>query len=131
MPSPAATFDYAAADCRVIDGDTVEVSLTFTADMGFGGKSVNTLPAQRIRLAGLDCKPLKTPQGDAATAWLRERTAGPLRVATVKNGLGRDKHEKFGRWLCFLFAGEEPSSLNEQMVAAGLASPWDGRGPHP
>jgi endonuclease YncB( thermonuclease family) len=132
MPSPAVpTFDYAAAACRVIDGDTVAVSLIHTSDMGFGGSSVNTLPEQRIRLAGLDCKPLHTPRGDAAAAWLAERTAGTLRVVTVKNAAGRDKHEKYGRFLAFLFAGEEPSSLNEQMVAAGLAVPWDGHGGHP
>jgi endonuclease YncB( thermonuclease family) len=73
MPSAPTTYDYAATDCRVVDGDTVEVTLVKTTDVGFGVLVTAQLPRTRLRLAALDAKPLHTPQGDAATQWLHDQ----------------------------------------------------------
>jgi endonuclease YncB( thermonuclease family) len=49
----------------------------------------------------------------------------------VKNAMGDDKHEKFGRFLVFVYEAGVTPSLNEMMIAAGMAVPWDGRGKKP
>jgi endonuclease YncB( thermonuclease family) len=138
MPATPATFDYAGTVTHVADGDTVVLTLAHVADPGFGIRQTLELPGQRLRLAGLDCKPLKTDLGDRAKAWLEARTGGgrTLHVVTVKNALGADKHEKFGRWLAVLHLTDDAGatltpSLNDEMVEAGLAVEWSGKGPHP
>jgi endonuclease YncB( thermonuclease family) len=137
MPDAPTTYDYAATDCRVVDGDTVEVTLVKATDVGFGVLVTAQLPRTRLRLAGLDAKPLHTPQGDAATQWLHDQVlaiggrCNGLRIRTVKNAMGDDKHEKYGRYLAFIYEAGVTPSLNETMVAAGLAVAWDGKGPHP
>jgi endonuclease YncB( thermonuclease family) len=137
MPDLPATYDYAATDCRVVDGDTVEVTLVKATDVGFGVLVTAQLPRTRLRLAGLDAKPLHTPQGDAATQWLHDQVlaiggrCNGLRIRTVKNAMGDDKHEKYGRYLVFVYEAGVTPSLNETMVAAGLAVAWDGRGKKP
>jgi endonuclease YncB( thermonuclease family) len=133
-------FDYVGYVDRVKDGDTVAVTLTRTVDMGFGNRST-VYHADTIRLAGMDAQPLKTEAGDRAAEWLKARTgAGTgrvLHVVTVKNGMGVDQREKYGRYLAYLFLTNDRTgetlypSLNEEMIDVGLAFPWDGKGPHP
>jgi endonuclease YncB( thermonuclease family) len=137
MPTISPAFTYVGVVDRVIDGDTVAITLTKEVDLGFGMKASLHLPT-RLRLAGMDAKPLKTDLGDRAAAWLTARTgdARPLHVVTVKNAQGEDDKEKYGRYLAYLFMVDSAGaslvpSLNEAMIDVGLASPWDGRGPHP
>jgi endonuclease YncB( thermonuclease family) len=138
MPTAPAIFDYAGTVTHVADGDTVVLTLSKVLDPGFGARVTVQLPEQRLRLAGLDAKPIKTDLGDRAAEWLKARTGGgrTLHVVTVKNALGADKHEKFGRWLAVLYLTDDAGatltpSLNDEMVAAGLAVEWSGKGPHP
>jgi endonuclease YncB( thermonuclease family) len=139
MPPASPTIDYAATRYVITDGDTLRLDLTKVIDMGFGIRQTLVQDA-RLRLAGLDCKPVKTPKGDAAITWLNHETINatrPLYVVTVKNTLGVEKHEKFGRYLAFLHLVDPVTgaivapSLNEQMIAAGVAVEWDGRGAKP
>ena len=130
-------FDYLGETIIVIDGDTIRLDLVKEIDVGFGIVQTCRQRDVRLRLAGLDAKPLKTPEGDAAQRWLDEAlsNAKAIRVVTVKNALGEDKHEKYGRYLAYLIRvdsdGEVAPTINESMIAAGYAHSWDGRGPHP
>lgn len=136
-------FGYRGTVSKVSDGDTVVADLIADreVDIGFGitQSITSVMKNQRIRLAGMDAKPIETEEGTRATEWLKARTGAgtgrKLYFATVKNKLGVDQHEKYGRWLIYIFnvddKGPIGESLNEEMIAVGLAKPWDGKGPHP
>jgi hypothetical protein len=47
MPDAPSPYDYAATDCRVVDGDTVEVTLVKATDVGFGVLVTAHPPAPR------------------------------------------------------------------------------------
>lgn len=116
-------YDYWAELIRIKDGDSVVVRI----DHGFEPlQSTRTL-----RLARIDTAKLGTPDGDAAASWLAARFAGAgghliLHTIQVKD---HAKQEHYGRWLAELFDG--PTNLNDALVASGLASYWNGEGPHP
>lgn len=107
-------YTYAARIERVIDGDTIDL----TIDLGFRIRLT-----QRIRLLNVNCPEHGTPEGNAATAfttaWLAEH-APDLTVRTVK-----DRQDKYGRILGTLMAGAR--ILNDDLTAAGHATPYDGR----
>ena len=62
----AATYVYKAIVQRVIDGDT----LLLRVDLGF-----QVWKEQRVRLAGIDCPEMKTPEGRVAFEYVRDRLA--------------------------------------------------------
>ena len=104
---------YAARPARIIDGDTLEMSV----DVGF-----NIHITQRIRLLGVNCAEHGTDGGDAATVYTTEWLAkhGPdLLLRTVK-----DRNDKYGRLLGIVMAGTR--ILNDDLVTAGHAVPYDG-----
>ena len=107
-------YEYRARVVRVIDGDTLELTL----DVGF-----RLTLTDHFRLAGLNCPELPTPEGKAAAAftadWLHAADAldpWPLVVRTE-----RDRREKYGRLLATVLHGGQ--SLNAALLAAGRAKP--------
>jgi endonuclease YncB( thermonuclease family) len=78
-------FTYNATVIRVIDGDTLHVSI----DLGF---HVHT--SQTIRLARVNAWEMTEPRGVVARAYVLNRIVGCelLRIST-------SKQEKYGRWL--------------------------------
>lgn len=112
-------YEYAATVVRVIDGDTVDLVI----DLG-----LHVQTATRVRLLGLNAAEHGTPEGDAATAWLRDKLpVGYLLMVRTK----KDKTEKYGRWLGTLIRSGETTSLNTQLIEAGHAKTWDGEGLRP
>lgn len=107
-------YEYKASVLRVIDGDTVRARV----DMGLDCRIDLTL-----RLAHIDTPELPSVEGidarDSLTAWLND-IGGQVVIRTIK-----DRREKFGRYLAELY---DPinldKSLNQQLVEAGLATPW-------
>ena len=110
---------------RVLDGDTLDI----TIDLGF-----DLYKKERVRVAGVDTPEKRTKNleekalGIDATNWLKEKLestiAGDdeLSVRTeLVGGVG-----KYGRLLGWLYRGDEQLSLNEQMIAEGLAWAYDG-----
>jgi len=110
---------------RVVDGDTIDV----TIDLGF-----DLYKKERVRVAGVDTpeKRTKDPEEKAlgydATNWLKDKLEGAiagddeLTVRTeLVGGVG-----KYGRLLGWLYIGDAEVSLNEQMIAEGLAWEYDG-----
>lgn len=95
------------------DGDT----LTLEVDCGF-----DIAHKIKVRLVGVDCPELNTPEGKAARefSWhFLTEIAGPLTLETV-----RDKTEKYGRYLGIVRVGGR--CLNTELVTAGHAKPYDG-----
>jgi len=110
-------YTYHATINRIIDGDTVDVTL----DLGFGVKY-----DQRVRLAGIDTPEKRTRNaaekalGIDATNWLTKQLEGLSKViikTELDGAIG-----KYGRVLGWLYISDDaPKSLNSQMVDEGYA----------
>ena len=109
-----ALYTYRAAPVRVVDGDTVDL----TIDLGFRIRWT-----QRFRLAGLNAPELVGP--DAAKAKdAAEFLKGLLFAAhEIRVITHRDKGDKYGRWLVTIFARTAAgwTDVNEALVSAGHA----------
>ena len=111
-------YEYKAIIRRVVDGDTVDVTL----DLGF-----NILYNSRIRLLGINTPESRTrdleekKRGLAAKERVKELcpVGSTIMVETVKDG-----RDKFGRILGVLWANDV--SVNELLVEEGHAVPYYG-----
>jgi len=111
-------YEYKATIRRVVDGDTVDVTL----DLGF-----NILYNSRIRLLGIDTPESRTrdleekARGLAAKDRVKELCpVGSLVILkTTKDGRG-----KFGRILGEIFVGDV--NVNQQLVSEGHAVEYFG-----
>jgi len=106
-------FEYKARVLRVVDGDTLWLSV----DCGF-----DLALRMTVRLAGLDAPEKRTPAGPVATAFVRAWLAGnpDFTLRTEK-----DSRERYGRYLGTLVSSTG-ESLNEALIASGNAVPYDG-----
>ena len=121
-------LDFREYECeliRVVDGDTIDV----TIDLGF-----DLYKKERVRVAGIDTPEKRTRDleekalGIDATNYLKEKLedtiAGDeeLTIRTeLKGGMG-----KYGRLLGWLYIGEDSVSINETMINEGYAWAYDG-----
>lgn len=130
-PSPADLYTYAATVDRVVDGDTAVLLL----DLGF-----DILLRHSCRLYGINAPEHGTPAGDAAKAYLIALLP-PGTAVIVKTQ--KDVNEKYGRILGTVVIPEKKAvkktktaavpavNVNDALVAAGHAKPWDGTGARP
>lgn len=115
-------YEYAATLVSIHDGDTLRLDV----DLGFDVHHA----ALDVRLLGIDCPELGRPDGlgerarDFVVAWF-QRHPGPYVLHTVK-----DRQEKYGRYLAAITASDG-AALVDDLVAGGLAKPYDGHGPRP
>lgn len=108
MTEPLPVYRYEAVVIRVVDGDTVDLSV----DLGLRVRTTD-----RFRLYGINApERWETGVGTAATNHLREllSTGDTIIVDTH-----RDAKDKYGRWLATIYVGE--TNINEQMVLDGHA----------
>ena len=125
-------YEYAARVDRVVDGDTVDL----TIDLGFSISYQHS-----CRLYGINSPEHATEAGAAAAAFLKEMLPVGTEVIIQTR---KDKLEKYGRILGTLTTipkkkklkkGDAPppppETVNDLLVAAGHAFPWDGRGSRP
>lgn len=131
---------YAAKLLSVIDGDTSKFAVRLKrsaakpADLGFhvyyedGWLVVH----ESFRFFGINCPEHGTPEGDAATAYVKNimQPGDKVTLHTVLVA-GQDKQEKYGRWLATIFTPNSTTSLNDRLVQDGHAKPWDGKGGKP
>ena len=111
-------YVYHARVDAIHDGDTL------TAYISLGFEIAKN--AQRIRLLGLNCPELNTPAGKAAQRWLAAKILGKWVILQTE----KDHDDKFGgRKLGRVWLGGE--CINQSLIAAGHAAPWDGQGPKP
>ena len=125
-PSRKSCYNFRVTEInKVLDGDTIDV----TIDLGF-----ELYKKERVRIAGVDTPEKRTRNleekalGIDATNWLKEKLEGAIlgdddliiRTELV-GGMG-----KYGRLLGWLYIGDSPVSLNEQMITEGYAHAYDG-----
>lgn len=104
-------YEYNATVSRLIDGDTIEA----VVDLGFDIKL-----RQIVRLAGINAPEVvgvSKPAGQAATAFLASLIGpnSPVLFRTEK------PHDKYGRYLAWVYLPADPESVNEKMIKAGHA----------
>jgi micrococcal nuclease len=107
--SVAPAYRYAATVVRVIDGDTLELSV----DVGF--RFTHRGP---FRLYGINCPEMNTDEGKAAQVWTNNwcDARGRAVIAdTYRNP------EKYGRWLVRVLDPSTEECLNDALVEAGQA----------
>ena len=104
-------FNYAATVDRVVDGDTVDL----TVDYGF-----RTYASNRFRLYGIDTPERGQPRWADATAHLAALmpVGSQVVIRSYKPTL-HPKSDSFGRWLVDIYAGE--IHVNKAMLDSGLA----------
>lgn len=106
---------YKGKVIKIIDGDTLDVIL----DLGF--KMTLTT---RLRLLGLDAAELHDPlasermRAQDAKNWLYAKVFDQLVLVRT------EKSDSFGRYLAEVYIPEQENSVNYQMLAAGLVSPY-------
>ena len=112
-------FVYKASLERVVDGDTVDVTL----DLGFDVK----LHKQRVRLAGIDTPESRTRDleekkfGLLAKDWLIEHLNDDIVISTELD----NEKGKFGRVLGTVWA--EGTNINEKMIEEHMAVRYHGQ----
>ena len=112
-------YTYSVKVTRVVDGDTVDVDI----DLGFG----MSYRKQRVRMMGIDTPESRTRNleekfyGKASKAHLVEKLKNQ-KVKLVSHDKG-----KFGRILGELFIGDNPVSVNQQMIDEFHAVPYFGQ----
>jgi len=101
---------------KVVDGDTIDASI----DLGF-----DISLTKRIRLAGVDTPESRTTDanekkyGLESKEWLKKMVEGAKNIL-IKTELP-DSTEKYGRIIGHLFINDQDTSLNDQMIAEGMA----------
>jgi micrococcal nuclease len=112
-------YTYQGTVTHDVDGDTLDLQI----DLGF---SISV--QQRVRLLGLNAAERFTPAGKAAIAFVQAWLAkhGPVFTVTTQ----KDEKDKYGRYLADI-TSPDGANLNDDLIAAGMAAPWDGKGPAP
>ena len=115
-------FDYMVKVTRVVDGDTIDVSV----DLGF-----DIWHNARVRMMGIDTPESRTRNleekalGLASKARLKELLKGKkVKIVCSKEGKG-----KFGRILAEIVTIEKDSTeinINDQLIKEGHARPYYG-----
>jgi endonuclease YncB( thermonuclease family) len=101
--------DYPAELIRPIDGDTQIFRCALGLDVD---------RTERVRLAGLNCPELNTPEGKAALRWVQQwfiDHPAPYVVTTM-----HDKRDNYGRLLGSITAADG-TNLNAELLADGIA----------
>jgi len=115
-------YHYRCRLLDVIDGDTVELEV----ELGFHARLT-----VRVRLEGIDTPELRGKTTDerrgaqdaqALVAQWCEARADRIIVRTVRDG-----RDKFGRLLATLIDQDTGETLQDSLIAAKLAVPYDGQ----
>lgn len=117
-------YDYKVAHViKVVDGDTVDLTLERTVDYGFYLVETKQF-SLRFRLLGVDTPERGQPGFTEATNFVKEWLAaleGHVRARTYKA-------DSFGRWLVDLYeAGYPEQTLSQALIDSGNAQPYVGR----
>jgi micrococcal nuclease len=113
-------FHYKATVDRVVDGDTIDVTLDLGFDISLRG---------RVRFHGINAPESRTRDavekqaGLAAKRYVEDWVNGLESRVIIQTSL--DDRGKFGRILGRIL-NEEGECLNDEMVSLGHATPYDG-----
>ena len=109
-------YEYKAKIERVVDADTIDVSI----DLGF-----DVWTRQRVRVAGLNAAEKNTQEGKNAIEYAKQVLKHNMEVILRSH---QDKREKFGRYLAEIWITKD-ESYNEKLLKLGYAVPYDGKSP--
>lgn len=114
---PKRDYIYDAQVVKIVDGDTVYVSLDLGCD--------TRIDPMKIRMNGINAKGKTTKSGKVALAFLQETipVGSNIRVETLK-----DEKEKYGRYLGILHSPKLNQSVNDEMLSRGLVDAYYGVG---
>lgn len=113
-------FHYKATVDRVVDGDTIDVTLELGFDISYRG---------RVRFQGINAPESRTRDavekqaGLAAKRYVEDWIGGHEQRVIIQTSL--DDRGKFGRILGRIL-NDEGECLNDEMVSLGHATPYDG-----
>ena len=113
-------FHYKATVDRVVDGDTIDVTLDLGFDISYRG---------RVRFQGINAPESRTRDavekqaGLAAKRYVEDWTSGLENRVIIQTAL--DDRGKFGRILGRIL-NDQGECLNDEMVSLGHAKPYDG-----
>ena len=113
-------FHYKATVDRVVDGDTIDVTLDLGFDISYRG---------RIRFQGINAPesrtrdPVEKQAGLAAKRYVEDWINGHEQRVIIQTSL--DDRGKFGRILGRIL-NDEGECLNDELVSLGHATPYDG-----
>mgnify|MGYP003326517070 CR=1 FL=1 len=121
MTTANTDYSYTADIIRVVDGDTIDISI----DLGF-----EVARKERVRIAGINAPEIHTKDAAEKAAGMTARQFvvdwvakhPQVTVTTVKDA------EKYGRYLAHV-VGTDGQDLGQLLLAANLAKPYDGTGP--
>lgn len=103
LAAPTAALAWRGVVSRVIDGDSIIV------------RKQGTGPETSVRLFGVDCPENSQPQGKEASAFAARAV---LRQEVLVAELSQDR---FGRTVALVLKADSGDSLQELLLAAGLA----------
>lgn len=109
-------YEYKAKVVRVLDGDTIDVSI----DLGF-----DVWVYQRVRLLGINTAEKNTELGKKTIDYVRSLC--PLGTSLTLRS-EKDKREKFGRYLAKVYFPESQECLNDILIQKGMAVEYWGVG---
>ena len=113
-------FHYKATVDRVVDGDTIDVTLDLGFDISYRG---------RVRFQGINAPESRTRDavekaaGLAAKRYVEDWINGHEQRVIIQTSL--DDRGKFGRILGRIL-NDQGECLNDEMVSLGHATPYDG-----
>jgi len=114
-------YEYKAKVIDVIDGDTIDAEI----DLGF-----DIHLRIRVRLAGVDTAEThsKDPELRAKALEAKKFTAERVMDKDIIIKTIKDRKEKFGRYLAVVvyLEGDTEKILNGELIAVGLAQPYEG-----
>lgn len=114
-------YEYRARVIHVVDGDTLDLDVSLGFHVQIKG---------RFRLLGLNTPESFGPDacdaGRAAKAWVQETLPEGTEVIVQTR---RDAGDKYGRYLAVVLLNGQ--SVNDALVSAGHAKPYDGHGVKP
>ena len=113
--------EYLATIVDTHDGDTI----TCNVDLGF---KIGVME-MKFRLMGIDTAELSTDKGKAIAEYVKNLLPVGLQVVikTIKlEKSNKEKIEKYGRYLCYVFKIGEIESINARLIREGLAVAYFG-----
>jgi endonuclease YncB( thermonuclease family) len=114
-------YEYRATLIRVIDGD----SLHATLDLGLDIRHDVTLRLAHINTPELNDKDASVrAKALEARKFLIDRLPIGVNALTIRTI--KDRQEKYGRYLAEIVSADGTTTVNEQLLNAGLAVPYEG-----
>ena len=140
----APDYEYVATVSRVVDGDTVHLTLTkeFSLPVDFGFNIKDTLVLKKAADVDFRLYGINTPETHGKDATTGGQMAAGLKAKAELErllGLGKlrvvsTKPDKYGRYLATIYVTPPKGPelcVNDEMVKGGFAKPYFGEGVKP